>query len=481
MFFEKLYNGIIKKARGENRKKKNGIYYERHHITPKCIGGTNDKENLVLLTAREHLACHFLLTKIYPTNNKIIYALNAMIMIEGERIDFKMFGYLRERYANAVSQDNKGKYTGWKVINLEGVVKMVSPIQLIDYINDGWEEGTIYSGYKFINRNGVIKQTTIKQVNAYVKEGWKLGTNLKHSLGCKNVNRNGVTKHINSQQVDEYISNGWTLGKHNIGYIFINKEGIVKMVNSTEEINKYIKDGFELGHGYSNKYIGHIIVNRNGILKMILPTHLDEYINDGWELGKNKTCVNKGNDSKLVDNDKVESYLEKGWKLGNGKSESHMGEKNHFYGKHHSSDTKEKISKTRTGQLVGDKNGMYKKSIHDVWVEKHGKAQADIMLKEYSENMVKSTTGEKNGFYGKTHSDKTKQKIANARKKEYVLTSPNGDEYIRFGTYLSIASEFDLHKITLKRYSGAGSIPSPKVPNQSTERHNTTGWKIQAT
>ena len=30
-------------------------YHERHHIVPKCCGGTNDKDNLIDLFAQEHL------------------------------------------------------------------------------------------------------------------------------------------------------------------------------------------------------------------------------------------------------------------------------------------------------------------------------------------------------------------------------------------------------------------------------------------
>ena len=39
-------------------------YTERHHIIPKSLGGGNNKENLVNLTAREHFICHWLLTKM---------------------------------------------------------------------------------------------------------------------------------------------------------------------------------------------------------------------------------------------------------------------------------------------------------------------------------------------------------------------------------------------------------------------------------
>lgn len=43
----------------------NYIYYEKHHIIPRCIGGSDNELNLVLLTAREHFLAHYLLCKIY--------------------------------------------------------------------------------------------------------------------------------------------------------------------------------------------------------------------------------------------------------------------------------------------------------------------------------------------------------------------------------------------------------------------------------
>jgi hypothetical protein len=39
-------------------------YYETHHILPKSLGGTEDDENLVRLTAREHFIAHLLLWKM---------------------------------------------------------------------------------------------------------------------------------------------------------------------------------------------------------------------------------------------------------------------------------------------------------------------------------------------------------------------------------------------------------------------------------
>lgn len=71
-----LYNNIVTKAK--TRKVFTG-YGEKHHIIPKCLGGSNDKSNLVKLTPKEHLLCHKLLVLIYPENPKLKYALWAMV------------------------------------------------------------------------------------------------------------------------------------------------------------------------------------------------------------------------------------------------------------------------------------------------------------------------------------------------------------------------------------------------------------------
>lgn len=39
-------------------------YAEKHHVIPKSMGGTNGKENLVRLTAKQHFVAHKLLTKM---------------------------------------------------------------------------------------------------------------------------------------------------------------------------------------------------------------------------------------------------------------------------------------------------------------------------------------------------------------------------------------------------------------------------------
>ena len=51
-------------------------YTEKHHIIPRCMGGTDDKGNLAILTAREHYIAHLLLTKCVTDEfkGKILHA-----------------------------------------------------------------------------------------------------------------------------------------------------------------------------------------------------------------------------------------------------------------------------------------------------------------------------------------------------------------------------------------------------------------------
>ena len=81
MNYEKIYNQIVERAKNRVL----DCYTESHHIVPRCMGGSDEKENLVNLTAREHFICHRLLTQIHPNNNKLKFALWAMCNMKSKR------------------------------------------------------------------------------------------------------------------------------------------------------------------------------------------------------------------------------------------------------------------------------------------------------------------------------------------------------------------------------------------------------------
>jgi len=100
MNYNAIYNDIIERAKSENRIKHEKHYNENHHIIPRCVGGTDDKENIVLLTAREHYICHKLLTYIYNGNRKIACAFHRMTFSKklNYRISSRDYAYAKELY-----------------------------------------------------------------------------------------------------------------------------------------------------------------------------------------------------------------------------------------------------------------------------------------------------------------------------------------------------------------------------------------------
>jgi hypothetical protein len=67
-----IYFNIIQRARTRII----NDYTERHHIIPKCMGGSDEEDNIVKLTAREHFICHLLLIRMTPPEYraKLVYA-----------------------------------------------------------------------------------------------------------------------------------------------------------------------------------------------------------------------------------------------------------------------------------------------------------------------------------------------------------------------------------------------------------------------
>lgn len=89
MNYEAIYEKLI--IRAKDRKLEG--YVERHHIIPRCLKGTDDSFNIVLLTPEEHYLAHLLLVKIHPHNRSLIYAAK---MMAGQGNN-KSYGWLRRR------------------------------------------------------------------------------------------------------------------------------------------------------------------------------------------------------------------------------------------------------------------------------------------------------------------------------------------------------------------------------------------------
>ena len=92
-------------------------YTETHHINPRSLGGLDDADNLVELTAREHFICHWLLTKMYTGEAKY-KMINALWMMQSKnnyqdryqtKITSRVYESLRQDYARHISERNTGR------------------------------------------------------------------------------------------------------------------------------------------------------------------------------------------------------------------------------------------------------------------------------------------------------------------------------------------------------------------------------------
>lgn len=105
MDYQKIYINLIDRA---NSRISEG-YVEKHHIVPRCLGGTDAKENIVSLYPEEHYLAHLLLCKINKSNQKLLYAAMNMTtgsMINNSKRNNKAYGWLRRQYAQSMSGDN---------------------------------------------------------------------------------------------------------------------------------------------------------------------------------------------------------------------------------------------------------------------------------------------------------------------------------------------------------------------------------------
>lgn len=111
--YTKWYFTIISNA--QSRDNVTG-YTEKHHIIPRSLGGNNQIDNLVVLTAREHFICHLLLPSMLEGKNKrkMYHALWNMAnqfrdYQERYKVTSHLYEIIRKKNAEALKIENTGK------------------------------------------------------------------------------------------------------------------------------------------------------------------------------------------------------------------------------------------------------------------------------------------------------------------------------------------------------------------------------------
>jgi hypothetical protein len=76
------YEKLISRCKAKNRE-----ISEKHHIVPKCIGGSDSEDNIVSLSPREHYLAHYILHRMYPDNKPLQRAYWMMSHTRGFKIN----------------------------------------------------------------------------------------------------------------------------------------------------------------------------------------------------------------------------------------------------------------------------------------------------------------------------------------------------------------------------------------------------------
>lgn len=204
------YEEFIQSIR-ESRENKYFLYSERHHIVPRCLGGTDDDENLIYLTYQEHFIAHLLLSDEQPESEGLIRA--VMIMSKNMTIDEEEYARLKKRFADSQignkhfegkehSDEWKEQCSTWMkgrkqclgkiwVHSESGASLMVDPSEVDEYISEGWERGRgqfqsdevreycrkSSEGRMWITNGSVSKMIYSSEE---VPSGWYKGRTMKH-------------------------------------------------------------------------------------------------------------------------------------------------------------------------------------------------------------------------------------------------------------------------------------------------------------
>lgn len=137
MNYQRIYDQLITRAKA--RIPPEG-YIEHHHIIPRCMNGSDDKENIAILTPEEHFIAHVLLVKIHPEIPELIVAVSRMCKGKGRKRR-RLYGWLRRRHAEYMKKCQAGaNNSGYGMIWIHRDAEN-KRIKKEETIPEGWEKG----------------------------------------------------------------------------------------------------------------------------------------------------------------------------------------------------------------------------------------------------------------------------------------------------------------------------------------------------
>jgi hypothetical protein len=197
--YTRTYYSIINRGIQRNFKTKKEAkevmgYVERHHIIPRSIGGSDNKSNLVFLTAREHFICHLLLIKMVQEINlpSMIFAIqNFRNRKKNKSKDYKIGSRTYEMIKKLASDE------------MSKLLKGRTP----------WNKGIAQSKESNIKRSAALKGKKHTQEHRRKNAEARIGVKRQYSPeGMKNIIRAANLrkgKPLSKEAVQNRLGNVW--------------------------------------------------------------------------------------------------------------------------------------------------------------------------------------------------------------------------------------------------------------------------------
>lgn len=221
--YKSWYDNLINK----NKTRPLEGYKESHHIIPRSCGGTNDKSNLIYLSAREHYIAHLLLTKCVEKKYyfKMLKAYYAMRMQKNKtlkrdyKINNRLYEVKRKEYSDYLKTNNPSFRQEVKdKIRLKNIGRKSSAETIAKLKN------------KVVTQKTKDKIKYARQFQICSDEQRKMYSKLFSNMIW--INKDGKSSRINKQDKEKYLNIGYKLGRDRS---YLNEEYRNKMSIKTTE------------------------------------------------------------------------------------------------------------------------------------------------------------------------------------------------------------------------------------------------------
>lgn len=193
-------------------------YKERHHIIPRCMGGTNDKDNLIDLYAREHFEAHRLLALENPDIKGLTYAWWAMSV--------QTNAYTKKRYC-ITAEEYEEVRTYYSIILSKNMKGNNNPFYGKKHSDES--KNKIKENHADLSgSNSPCKKSVLQyDVNGKFIKEWDCIITASKEL---NINRHMISRCLVGKQI---TTNGWK-------YMWFYKDGFTysRVLNNIKKINK---------------------------------------------------------------------------------------------------------------------------------------------------------------------------------------------------------------------------------------------------